>query len=84
MRPAVGGRSSNVPSRPVGSKSAAEIGFHLFKRPKICYTKFIPVSYTHLISLGGTSILIIVGVALETVRNLESQITMRHHKGFLE
>lgn len=36
------------------------------------------------ISLGGTSILIIVGVALETVRNLESQITMRHHKGFLE
>ena len=36
------------------------------------------------ISLGGTSILIMVGVALETVRNLESQITMRHHKGFLE
>lgn len=36
------------------------------------------------ISLGGTSILIIVGVALETVRTLESQITMRHHKGFLE
>ena len=36
------------------------------------------------VSLGGTSILIIVGVALETVRTLESQITMRHHKGFLE
>lgn len=36
------------------------------------------------ISLGGTSIIIIVGVALETMRTLESQITMRHHKGFLE
>ena len=36
------------------------------------------------ISLGGTSMLIIVGVALETVRSLESQIMMRHHPGFLD
>lgn len=36
------------------------------------------------ISIGGTSVLIIVGVALETMRTLESQIMMRHHKGFLE
>ena len=36
------------------------------------------------ISLGGTSILILVGVALETVKNLESQMLMRHYKGFLE
>ncbi|HIZ55717.1 MAG TPA: preprotein translocase subunit SecY [Firmicutes bacterium] len=36
------------------------------------------------ISLGGTSILIIVGVALDTMRSLESQMMMRHHKGFLE
>ncbi len=36
------------------------------------------------IALGGTSILIIVGVALETGRQLESQMMMRHHKGFLE
>ena len=35
------------------------------------------------VSLGGTSLLIVVGVALETVRDLESQITMRHYKGFL-
>ncbi len=35
-------------------------------------------------ALGGTSILIIVSVALETVRTLESTIMMRHHKGFLE
>ncbi|MEG1631317.1 MAG: preprotein translocase subunit SecY [Hydrogenoanaerobacterium sp.] len=36
------------------------------------------------ISLGGTSILIIVGVALDTMRQLESQMMMRHYKGFLE
>lgn len=36
------------------------------------------------IQLGGTTLLIIVGVALETVRSLESQMMMRHHKGFLE
>ncbi len=36
------------------------------------------------VSLGGTTMLILVGVALETVRSLESQMMMRHHKGFLE
>ncbi|MBO5935187.1 MAG: preprotein translocase subunit SecY [Clostridia bacterium] len=36
------------------------------------------------ISLGGTSIIILVGVALETVRQLESQMMMRHYKGFLD
>lgn len=36
------------------------------------------------ISLGGTSLLIVVGVALETMRTLESQMMMRHYKGFLE
>lgn len=36
------------------------------------------------ISLGGTSILIMVGVALDTVKNLESQMMMRHYKGFLD
>lgn len=36
------------------------------------------------ISLGGTSLIILVGVALETVRQLESQMMMRHYKGFLD
>ena len=36
------------------------------------------------ISLGGTSVLILVGVALDTVNNLESQMMMRHYKGFLD
>ena len=47
-----------------------------------------PIIFTNVsginIAIGGTSILIVVGVALETMRTLESQITMRHHKGFLE
>lgn len=36
------------------------------------------------ISIGGTSVLIIVGVALDLVQNLESQMMMRHYKGFLD
>lgn len=36
------------------------------------------------IALGGTTVMIIVGVALDTVRELESQMMMRHYKGFLE
>ncbi|MDD3428947.1 MAG: preprotein translocase subunit SecY [Oscillospiraceae bacterium] len=36
------------------------------------------------IQLGGTSLLIVVGVALDTSRQLESYMLMRHHKGFLE
>lgn len=35
-------------------------------------------------TIGGTSIIIIVGVALETVKQLESQMMMRHYKGFLD
>ena len=36
------------------------------------------------LSIGGTSIIIIVGVALETTKALEAQLMMRHYKGFLE
>ena len=40
---------------------------------------------THIsIQLGGTSLLIVVGVALDTARSLEGYMTARHHKGFLE
>jgi preprotein translocase subunit SecY len=36
------------------------------------------------IAFSGTSIIIVVGVILETVRDMEAQMTMRHYKGFLE
>lgn len=35
-------------------------------------------------ALGGTSILIVVGVALDTMRQMESQVMMRHYEGFLK
>ena len=41
--------------------------------------------FTNLnITFGGTAVLIVVGVALETIQQLESQLVMRHYKGFLE
>ena len=41
------------------------------------------VGYNSL-AIGGTSIIIVVGVALETVKQMEAQMLMRHYKGFLE
>ena len=51
-----------------------------------CLDKFSGGFYSQgmNISLGGTSIIILVGVALETVKQLESQMMMRHYKGFLD
>ncbi len=36
------------------------------------------------LAFGGSSIIIVVGVVLETIREIEAQMTMRHYKGFLE
>ena len=36
------------------------------------------------LSIGGTSVIIVVGVALETFRELEAQMTLRNYKGFLD
>ena len=36
------------------------------------------------LAIGGTSVIIVVGVALETVKALEAQLLMRHYKGFLD
>ena len=33
---------------------------------------------------GGTSLLIVVGVALDTMRQMEAQLLMRHYEGFLK
>lgn len=35
------------------------------------------------ISFGGTSLIIIVGVVIETIKQIESQMLVRHYKGFL-
>ena len=48
-----------------------------------------PIIYSDItmmggLSMGGTSVIIIVGVALDTAKQLESQMMMRHYKGFLD
>ena len=50
----------------------------------ILIAHFSPTAKESGISLGGTSIIIVVSVALETIKQLESQLLMRHYKGFLE
>ncbi|MDD2417572.1 MAG: preprotein translocase subunit SecY [Oscillospiraceae bacterium] len=45
---------------------------------------FSSISGIDGLALGGTSIMIIVGVAIETTQQIESQMMMRHYKGFLE
>ena len=54
----------------------------LFPNILTIFTKLI--GYPMALSLGGTSLIIVVGVALETVKQLESQMMMRHYKGFLD
>ncbi len=55
----------------------------------LAFVALVPIIYTRVtgmtgLSLGGTSVIIIVGVALETVKQLESQMMLRHYKGFLD
>jgi len=47
-------------------------------------SKFLDYPDGMNVSLGGTSLIILVGVALETIKQLESQMMMRHYKGFLD
>ena len=42
------------------------------------------LSISQTLAIGGTSVLIVVGVALETTKQIEGQMLMRHYKGFLE
>ncbi len=54
----------------------------------LAFMAIFPIIFQNLtqinVALGGTTMLIVVGVVLETVRTMESQMMMRHHKGFLE
>ena len=47
------------------------------------YFDSIVSTYTSALAFGGTSLLIVVGVAQETFREIEAQLTMRNYKGFL-
>ena len=55
----------------------------------LAFVAILPILYSNLtgmygLSMGGTSVIIMVGVALETVKQIESQMMMRHYKGFLD
>lgn len=45
---------------------------------------FGKISGIYGLTIGGTSLMIVVGVAMETMQQIESQLMMRHYKGFLE
>lgn len=55
----------------------------------LAFVAIVPIIYGMVtgmsdLSMGGTSIIIMVGVALDTVKQIESQMMMRHYKGFLD
>ena len=55
----------------------------------LAFIAIVPLIYSNLtnmrgLMLGGTSVIILVGVALETMKQIESQMMMRHYKGFLD
>jgi len=61
----------------------------LFGAVYLAFVALLPVVIGAIIgnnqlAIGGTSVIIVVGVALETVKSLEAQMLMRHYKGFLE
>jgi len=55
----------------------------------LAFIALLPILYADFsglrgLSMGGTSVIIIVGVALDTAKQLESQMMMRHYQGFLD
>jgi len=47
-------------------------------------TKYMNVSYGFSQFFGGTSLLIMVGVSLDTLQQIESHLLMRHYEGFMK
>ena len=83
-----------VPGRRPGKPTADYIAF-ILSRITLAGALFlgliaiIPIFLNYVLNIpglgfGGTSLLIMVGVAIETVKQIESQMLMRHYKGFLE
>ena len=61
----------------------------LFGAIYLAFVALVPVALgaivgNNTLAIGGTSVIIVVGVALETMKALEAQMLMRHYKGFLE
>ena len=61
----------------------------LFGAIYLAFVALLPVIIGAIIgnnqlAIGGTSVIIVIGVALETVKAIEAQMLMRHYKGFLD
>jgi preprotein translocase subunit SecY len=52
---------------------------NIVSSPKVLNIPFLIASF-----FGGTGLLIIVGVMLDTMKNIESQLLMRHYEGFIK
>ena len=71
---------------------AKNITINILKYVLLIFSAFValvPVALGAIVNnnqlaIGGTSVIIVVGVALETTKALEAQMLMRHYKGFLE
>ena len=61
----------------------AQLYAQIYSMTREEYIAYMASGYTSTFTFGGTSILIVVGVAIETFRELEAQLTMRNYKGFL-
>jgi len=65
-------------------------GVHVAQLPFIGpnLDRFLPVWFTEGMGFnfyfGGTSLLIVVGVAMDTIQQIESQLVMRHYDGFMK
>ena len=79
-------KSAQTAASTLGARLAAVVKFAFF----LGIIAIFPIALNWMdpnlssLAMGGTTILIVVSVALETVRTLESEMMMRHHKGFLE
>lgn len=78
------------PGRPTADFIAKVIGkITFFGALYLSIVAILPIIVGNIVkinslSIGGTSVIIVVGVALETVAAMEAQMLMRHYKGFLE
>lgn len=78
------------PGKPTSDFIAKVIGkITLFGAIYLAFVALVPVALGAIVNnnqlaIGGTSVIIVVGVALETTKALEAQMLMRHYKGFLE
>lgn len=67
----------------LSTQSITSIEEYYYRAELQNYLSSIKSGLASTFTFGGTTLLIVVGVAIETFRELEAQLTMRNYKGFL-